>query len=167
MTTVKLNCSTGFKLQFRHPLLARNLATLLSTMDLASRLTIEYANNDADEPVTSRTANTVMIIDDGEDQWLETPPWATRWKRLVTMLKIVMLHALTGSLLSTLENVRQRLITEALEVYQRLSGGQPPNSGRSSSSTESGGAGFAAATPAYSSVQVRMCLSGFCGMPLK
>ena len=49
----------------------------------------------------------------------------------------------------------------------RLSGGQPPNSGRSSSSTESGGAGFAAATPAYSSVQVRMCLSGFCGMPLK
>jgi hypothetical protein len=36
----------------------------------------------------------------------------------------------------------------------RLSGSQPLNSGRTSSGSEGGNAGYSAATPAYSSVQV-------------
>ena len=60
--------------------------------------------------------------EDGWTAWMAVPPWAHRWKRLVIILDIVNTHALTGSLLTYLEQARELKALEALDLYQKLAG---------------------------------------------
>ena len=60
--------------------------------------------------------------EDGWTVWLSVPPWAHRWKRLVIILDIVNTHALTGSLLTYLEQARELKALEALDLYKKLAG---------------------------------------------
>ena len=62
-----------------------------------------------------------------EDSWTvwmegKVPLYAHRWKRLVIIMDIVNTHALTGSLLTYLEQARELKATEALNLYKKLAG---------------------------------------------
>ena len=56
-------------------------------------------------------------MDDDRVGWIEVPPWAHRWKRMVLMMGVSMMHALTGVIVQTLEVIRERQAAEALETY--------------------------------------------------
>ena len=60
-------------------------------------------------------------MDDEAEVWLTPPKWAHRWKRLVTMTRMVDLHAATGVVIERLETIRERQAKAALELYQRMS----------------------------------------------
>jgi hypothetical protein len=60
--------------------------------------------------------------EDSWTAWLAVPTWAHRWKRLVIILDIANTHALTGSLITYLEQAREFKAMEALNVYQKLPG---------------------------------------------
>ena len=60
--------------------------------------------------------------EDSWTAWMAVPTWAHRWKRLVIILDIVNTHALTGSLLTYLEQAREFKALEALNVYKKLAG---------------------------------------------
>ena len=60
--------------------------------------------------------------ENGWTVWLSVPPWAHRWKRLVIILGIVNTRALTGSLLTHLEQAQEFKALDALDLYKKLAG---------------------------------------------
>jgi hypothetical protein len=73
-----------------------------------------------DPPPALRTE----MDEDSWTVWMEgkVPLYAHRWKRLVIIMDIVNTHALTGSLLTYLEQARELKATEALNLYKKLAG---------------------------------------------
>lgn len=90
-------------------------------MDFVSRL-MSQTTASLQDPVEPQVIARVVMDDGTDDVWISTPVWATKWKRLVITLGLVQTHALTGSIISYLETMRERRAQEALDQYQRLAG---------------------------------------------
>ena len=88
-------------------------------MNLAAGLMTGNLQKDR-APINSAAAvysGGAAMVDDGEETRCDQ-----LWKRLVIQLKIVILHALTGSTLKYMETLRERLKKEAEEAYIRAGG---------------------------------------------
>jgi len=93
-------------------------------MEFISRVMTTMAKTDAETIDFVVCSDEAMTLDaETEDGiWLEPPAWAFRWKRLVTMVKVVMIHAESGSIIKALGEQRIRMELDAKKEYERLSG---------------------------------------------
>jgi len=93
-------------------------------MEFISRVMTNMAKTDA-EPIDFVVCSDEAMTLDAETEegiWLEPPTWAFRWKRLVTMVKVVRIHAESGSIIKALADQRTRMELNAKKEYERLSG---------------------------------------------
>ena len=91
---------------------------LVSRLMKAEKKLITQLNEEFEE--TKKTRQVTLIMTD--EEWMEVPRSALKWKRLVTMLKVVMLHSETGSIISYLEGLRCRIAEEKRLEYAKAAG---------------------------------------------
>jgi len=85
-------------------------------MDFVHRM-MNRNSQDFKEEVPSQTVESIPMVDVHH-----VDPILMKWKRLVRMMGVAYEHALTGSILSFLEEMREEHAMEALKEYQRVAG---------------------------------------------
>jgi len=85
-------------------------------MDFVHRM-MNRNSQDFKEEVPSQTVESIPMVDVHH-----LDPILMRWKRLIRMMGVAYEHALTGSMLSFLEDMRNEHAEEALKEYQRVAG---------------------------------------------
>ena len=63
-----------------------------------------------------------MPMNDGDEVWMQIPPWAFRWRQLMLRIQVVMVHSLTGSSIAYTETLREGIAQEAVDEYKRKAG---------------------------------------------
>jgi len=85
-------------------------------MDFVHRM-MNRNSEDFKEEVPSQTVESIPMVDIHH-----LDPILMKWKRLIRMMGVAYEHALTGSMLSFLEQMREEHAMEALKEYQRVAG---------------------------------------------
>ena len=89
-------------------------------MDLVSRMMRSHTA--ALRPEANPIQPLAMPMDDGDEVWMQIPPWAFRWRQLMLRIQVVMVHSLTGSAIVYMEKLRERIAQDALNEYKRKAG---------------------------------------------
>ena len=89
-------------------------------MELVSRMMSSYRATM--NSVETKPPAPAMPMDDDSEVWMQIPPWAFRWKRMMLQIQVVVVHSLSGAVIAYLETLRERLAQEALDEYKRKAG---------------------------------------------
>jgi len=89
-------------------------------------LRMEHAELKENAATVEKEDQKTTMDDDDVDWLMNLPPFALRWKRLILLLRMIHMHALTGAMISYMEDMREFKAKRALESYHKLAGSTLP-----------------------------------------